>query len=147
MEAMPLTSINPIPHQNQVPVSKIPVSKQAQLVLKLGKDSTLSTLKERWSGARCVASSSASAAAMEEIIITPEEVEELMKRRDKCVEKNDVPELLECLETEAIMGDDEGKYPNDYNRRAKIFDKSSRIFQALKSAQDRERITKDETLV
>jgi hypothetical protein len=36
------------------------------------------------------------------------------------------------LEKEAIMGDDVGKEPNDYNRRAKIFDKSSRVFQALK---------------
>ena len=41
-------------------------------------------------------------------------------------------ELLECLEREAIMGDDEGREPTDYNRRAQIFDKSSKVFQALK---------------
>lgn len=41
-------------------------------------------------------------------------------------------ELLECLEKEAIMGDDEGREPTDYNRRAQIFDKSSKVFQALK---------------
>ncbi|KAG2279401.1 hypothetical protein Bca52824_050621 [Brassica carinata] len=28
-------------------------------------------------------------------------------------------ELLECLEKEAIMGDDDGRDPKDYNRRAK----------------------------
>lgn len=41
-------------------------------------------------------------------------------------------ELLECLEREAIMGEDEGREPTDYNRRAQIFDKSARVFQALK---------------
>ncbi|VFQ80490.1 unnamed protein product [Cuscuta campestris] len=44
-----------------------------------------------------------------------------------------VVELLECLEKEAIMGEDEGRQPADYNRRAQIFDTSSRIFQALKN--------------
>jgi hypothetical protein len=56
----------------------------------------------------------------------------MTKFREKCGERNGVVELLECLEKEAIMGDDVGKEPNDYNRRAKIFDKSSKIFQALK---------------
>ncbi|CAO2816065.1 unnamed protein product [Amaranthus hypochondriacus] len=41
-------------------------------------------------------------------------------------------ELLECLEREAIMGNDEGREAIDYNRRAQIFDKSSKVFQALK---------------
>ncbi|GAV67781.1 LOW QUALITY PROTEIN: hypothetical protein CFOL_v3_11285, partial [Cephalotus follicularis] len=49
-----------------------------------------------------------------------------------CKEEKGVVELLECLEREAIMGEDEGKDPTDYNRRAHIFDKSSRVFQALK---------------
>ncbi|CAH9121549.1 unnamed protein product [Cuscuta epithymum] len=54
--------------------------------------------------------------------------------RKKCKEvKGGVAELLECLEREAIMGDDEGREPSDYNRRAQIFDKSSVIFQALKN--------------
>ncbi|VFQ99537.1 unnamed protein product [Cuscuta campestris] len=44
-----------------------------------------------------------------------------------------VAEALECLEKEAIMGEDEGRKPSDYNRRAQIFDTSSRIFQALKN--------------
>ncbi|CAB4301539.1 unnamed protein product [Prunus armeniaca] len=51
--------------------------------------------------------------------------------REKCGDRGMV-ELLECLEREAIMGEDEGKEPNDYNRRAQIFYKSSRVFQALK---------------
>lgn len=42
--------------------------------------------------------------------------------REKCGEKTDFVETLECLEREAIMGDDQGKEPNDYNRRAQIFD-------------------------
>ena len=41
-------------------------------------------------------------------------------------------ELLECYEREAIMGEEEGRSPLDYNRRAQIFDKSSKVFQALK---------------
>ncbi|XP_021866583.1 uncharacterized protein [Spinacia oleracea] len=45
-----------------------------------------------------------------------------------------VVELLECLEREAIMGDDEGREPNDYNRRAQIFDKSSKVFKELRNA-------------
>nr|XP_004490507.1 uncharacterized protein LOC101498893 [Cicer arietinum] len=56
--------------------------------------------------------------------------------REKCGENNGVVELLECLEKEAIMGDDVGKEPNDYNRRAQIFDRSSRVFQALKEFND-----------
>ncbi|KAK4353145.1 hypothetical protein RND71_028663 [Anisodus tanguticus] len=43
-----------------------------------------------------------------------------------------IVELLEYLEREAIMGEDEGKEPIDYNRRAQIFDKSSQVFQALR---------------
>lgn len=53
---------------------------------------------------------------------------------DKC-EEDSIAELLECLEKEAIMGDDEGKEPRDYNRRAQIFDKSSTVFQALKEKE------------
>ena len=47
-----------------------------------------------------------------------------------------VVELLECLEREAIMGEDEGREPTDYNRRAKIFSTSSEVFQALKQHSD-----------
>ncbi|CAJ1970558.1 unnamed protein product [Sphenostylis stenocarpa] len=52
--------------------------------------------------------------------------------RQKCGERDGVVEQLECLEREAIMGEDVGKEPTDYNRRAQIFDKSSQVFQALK---------------
>lgn len=52
--------------------------------------------------------------------------------RGKCKDRTGMVDLLECLEAEAIMGDDEGKEPSDYNRRAQIFYKSSRVFQALK---------------
>ncbi|KAL9315886.1 hypothetical protein ACSQ67_016887 [Phaseolus vulgaris] len=56
-----------------------------------------------------------------------------MKRfRHKCGEREGDVELLECLEREAIMGEDVGKEPTDYNRRAQIFDRSSQVFQALK---------------
>ena len=55
--------------------------------------------------------------------------------RDKCGGgRGGAVELLECLEREAIMGEDEGKEPNDYNRRAQLFYKSSRVFQALKQS-------------
>lgn len=67
-------------------------------------------------------------------IITEEELTGLGRfgLGDKCKESRGITELLECLEREAIMGEDEGKEPTDYNRRAQIFDKSSRVFQALK---------------
>ncbi|KAJ4825654.1 hypothetical protein Tsubulata_038884 [Turnera subulata] len=57
---------------------------------------------------------------------------EMGKLRGKCQERKGMVELLECLESEAIMGEDEGRDPNDYNRRAQIFDKSSKVFMALK---------------
>lgn len=59
--------------------------------------------------------------------------------RDKCGEgRGGAVELLECLVREAIMGEDEGKEPNDYNRRAQIFYKSSTVFQALKQSTSNE---------
>ncbi|KAL2540007.1 Uncharacterized protein Adt_00985 [Abeliophyllum distichum] len=54
------------------------------------------------------------------------------KWKENCRESVGVIELLECLEREAIMGEDEGKEATDYNRRAQIFDTSSRVFKALK---------------
>ncbi|GLT74052.1 hypothetical protein SLA2020_458730 [Shorea laevis] len=47
-------------------------------------------------------------------------------------EERGVVELFECLQKEAIMGEDHGRDPTDYNRRAQIFDKSSKVFQAQK---------------
>ncbi|KAH0761584.1 hypothetical protein KY290_017657 [Solanum tuberosum] len=61
-----------------------------------------------------------------------EQIDNLGRMSSKCKEVSGMVELLECLEREAIMGDDEGKSPMDYNRRAQIFDKSSTVFQALK---------------
>ncbi|KAL3373341.1 hypothetical protein AABB24_005371 [Solanum stoloniferum] len=62
-----------------------------------------------------------------------EQIDKLGRMSSKCKEvAGGMVELLECLEREAIMGDDEGKAPMDYNRRAQIFDKSSTVFQALK---------------
>ena len=75
-----------------------------------------------------------------EVEVAEEEEEEfswkeMEKWVDKCKGREGMVELLECLEREAIMGDDEGRDPIDYNRRAHIFDKSSRVFQALKEKQ------------
>ncbi|KAL4386620.1 hypothetical protein GQ457_09G025150 [Hibiscus cannabinus] len=53
----------------------------------------------------------------------------------KCKERKRMVEVLECLEREAILGEDHGREPSDYNRRALIFDQSSRVFQALKNSQ------------
>ncbi|KAK1388403.1 Cobyrinic acid A,C-diamide synthase [Heracleum sosnowskyi] len=50
----------------------------------------------------------------------------------KCRGKSGIVELMECLESEAITGEDEGKEARDYNRRARIFDKSAQVFRALK---------------
>ncbi|KAK7317035.1 hypothetical protein RJT34_00933 [Clitoria ternatea] len=60
--------------------------------------------------------------------------------RHKCGEGKSVVEMLECLEREAIMGDDVGKEPVDYNRRAQIFDRSSRVFQALKELNSKSEV-------
>ncbi|TYJ31419.1 hypothetical protein E1A91_A06G196700v1 [Gossypium mustelinum] len=54
---------------------------------------------------------------------------------ERCKGRKGMVELLECLDTEAIMGEDQGRDPMDYNRRAQIFDTSSKVFQALKSHQ------------
>ncbi|OIT38574.1 hypothetical protein A4A49_01138 [Nicotiana attenuata] len=63
------------------------------------------------------------------------EDQELSRLTDKCKGEGGMVELLECLEREAIMGEDEGKEPMDYNRRAQIFYNSSRVFQALKERE------------
>lgn len=55
----------------------------------------------------------------------------------KCQGKSGIVELMECLEGEAIMGEDKGKEASDYNRRAWIFDKSAQVFQALKEETKR----------
>ncbi|KFK24942.1 hypothetical protein AALP_AA8G046000 [Arabis alpina] len=120
-----ITNPSPRTHKTLAPVKAIPQTKLSLIS------------KERWVGAtRCVASSSGYAAAMEPI--KPEEEEELTQRRGVCggEENRGVWELLECLEKEAIMGDDDGRDPKDYNRRAKIFDKSSKIFKNIKEQRD-----------
>ena len=46
------------------------------------------------------------------------------------------PEELEVLEEAAIAGADEGRRPTDYDRRAHIFEESSRVFRELKHRRD-----------
>ncbi|RID72993.1 hypothetical protein BRARA_B00167 [Brassica rapa] len=90
--------------------------------------------KERLGAAsRCVASGSVYTAP-----VTPDEDEELTQRRGMCGGEvnRGVWELLECLEKEAIMGDDDGRNPKDYSRRAKIFDKTAKLFKNAKEQRD-----------
>ncbi|KAK3151530.1 hypothetical protein QOZ80_3AG0247060 [Eleusine coracana subsp. coracana] len=47
-----------------------------------------------------------------------------------------VAEELESLEEAAIAGEDEGRRPTDYDRRAHIFEESSRVFRELKQRRD-----------
>lgn len=75
---------------------------------------------------------------LEAIEINPEKEEwmsAITTRSNKCGERRGLEDLLECLESEAIMGEDQGREPTDYNRRAQIFDGSSRVFQALKEKE------------
>ncbi|XVF24306.1 hypothetical protein REPUB_Repub13aG0116400 [Reevesia pubescens] len=82
----------------------------------------------------CVGSDSGLLAEIErEMAAEEEEWMGVGRLRERCKERKGIVELLECLETEAIMGEDQGREPTDYNRRAQIFDKSSRVFQALKA--------------
>lgn len=60
----------------------------------------------------------------------------MIRYREKCGERKGVVELLECIKKEAIMGDDEGKESDDYNRRVQIFYKTSEVFQVLKESID-----------
>ncbi|XP_051180790.1 uncharacterized protein [Lolium perenne] len=48
------------------------------------------------------------------------------------------PEQLELLEDEAMGGEDEGRSTTDYDRRAHIFEESSRVFRDLKHRRDGE---------
>lgn len=73
-----------------------------------------------------------------ELAAEGEEWLKLGRLEEKCGGGKGVVELLECLEREAIMGEDEGREPTDYNRRAKIFSTSSRVFQALKQQSEEE---------
>ncbi|MCD7465761.1 hypothetical protein HAX54_001863 [Datura stramonium] len=73
---------------------------------------------------------------LEEQIGREEDLARIGKPTGKPEEVGEMVELLENLEREAIMGEDEGKEPMDYNRRAHIFDKSSTVFQALKKTSE-----------
>jgi hypothetical protein len=44
--------------------------------------------------------------------------------------------VAESLEEEAIAGEDEGRRPTHYNRRAHIFEESPRVFTELKQHRD-----------
>ncbi|XVF41242.1 hypothetical protein PTKIN_Ptkin01aG0264900 [Pterospermum kingtungense] len=83
--------------------------------------------------AGCAAPDSGLLAEIERELEAEMKPEEGWMRVGRCKERKGMVELLECLETEAIMGEDQGREPSDYNRRAQIFDKSSRVFQALKA--------------
>ncbi|KAL6660122.1 hypothetical protein ACP70R_002244 [Stipagrostis hirtigluma subsp. patula] len=58
------------------------------------------------------------------------------QRRDREEEAELAAEELEVLEEKAIAGEDEGRRPTDYDRRAHIFEESSRVFRALKQRRD-----------
>ncbi|KAG9149764.1 hypothetical protein Leryth_021852 [Lithospermum erythrorhizon] len=73
---------------------------------------------------------------LEDDIKLEEELIGIGDLKEKCRESNGMVELLECLEREAIMGDDQGREATDYNKRAHIFDKSSRVFQAIKEREN-----------
>ncbi|KAK3407714.1 uncharacterized protein LOC104420975 [Eucalyptus grandis] len=94
--------------------------------------------KKQWNGAdlglvvRCASSAPGPGPVAE--VVEETEWNEMRNWSEKCSVQGGV-ELLECLEREAIMGDDEGKEPTDYSRRARIFDKSSEVFQALKERE------------
>ncbi|OMO66749.1 hypothetical protein CCACVL1_20995 [Corchorus capsularis] len=97
------------------------------------------SLKRRFGHAAAVGCVASDSGLLAELEMKPEEEEEwrrIGRLGGKCKERKGMVELLECLETEAIMGEDQGKEPTDYNRRAQIFDKSSRVFQALKEARN-----------
>ncbi|KAK8661884.1 hypothetical protein V6N13_091472 [Hibiscus sabdariffa] len=94
--------------------------------------------KQRCSGAVVGAKCSAwDTGFLRELERELEEGGEEWKRVDrcKCKERKGMVEVLEWLEREAILGEDHGREPSDYNRRAIIFDQSSRVFQALKNSQ------------
>uniref|UniRef100_A0A1D1YDB5 Protein bicaudal C 1-A n=1 Tax=Anthurium amnicola TaxID=1678845 RepID=A0A1D1YDB5_9ARAE len=48
----------------------------------------------------------------------------------------DLADELECLEEAAIAGTGEGREPGDYDRRAHLFDQSSRVFRALRDERE-----------
>ncbi|TYJ15625.1 hypothetical protein E1A91_A10G195800v1 [Gossypium mustelinum] len=85
--------------------------------------------------ARCAAWDSGLLAELERELEAKEEEEwvKVGRLREKCKERKGTVELLECLEREAIQGEDHGREASDYNRRAQIFDKSSKVFRALKA--------------
>lgn len=74
--------------------------------------------------ARCMGQGGGSVSEVERELAS--QGEEMGRWTEKCGGQG-VAELLECLEREAIMGEDEGKEPCDYSRRARIFDWSSRV--------------------
>lgn len=90
---------------------------------------------------KCAKWDSASEAERKLVVGSEEglDIEEELKRvNEKCRGIGGVVELMECLEREAIMGEDEGREAIDYSRRALIFDRSSRVFQALQKQSQTE---------
>ncbi|CAH8324456.1 unnamed protein product [Eruca vesicaria subsp. sativa] len=126
MDAMSQTCTKIIINPSRTPIKAI---SQTKLSLNTGKERC-------FAAARCMASGPGYAEAMEPI--KPEEEEELTRRRGICGGEvnRGVGEVLEYLEKEAIMGDDDGRDPKDYSRRANIFEKSSKIFKNVKEQRD-----------
>lgn len=52
------------------------------------------------------------------------------------ITEEELGQELEVLEKEAMEGPDEGREPSDYDRRAQIFDESSRVFKVLKEKSE-----------
>ncbi|KAF8402470.1 hypothetical protein HHK36_010555 [Tetracentron sinense] len=87
------------------------------------------SLKQQRVDARGGVASEGSQGSELESEMNSEEWMELVGQRENCKGRRGLAEVLECLEEEAIMGEDNGRDATDYNRRARIFDKSSKVFQ------------------
>ncbi|KAF3331850.1 hypothetical protein FCM35_KLT03256 [Carex littledalei] len=68
--------------------------------------------------------------------ITEEDEDQNPPRVEDPTSDEELGQELEVLEKEAIEGPDEGREPSDYDRRAQIFDESSRVFKVLKEKSE-----------
>ncbi|CAK9136718.1 unnamed protein product [Ilex paraguariensis] len=132
--SIPTSKIPSIPSQSSQ-IYRIPLGDRS---LKLRQMRGSGQDGRGWSMVECAKRGSASEIERELKLKINSEDEEWMgiveRWRENCKERKGIVELMECLEREAIMGKDDGREPVDYNRRALIFDKSSRVFQALKES-------------
>lgn len=122
-----MQSVSPTPTATPVPVRPplraVPRSLASAERLRMGRAATCtSTTALR---AQCGAGAEPVEARREDGPVPQERVGEA-----------DEVERLELLEDEAMAGEDEGRSPTDYGRRAHIFEESSRVFRALKERRD-----------